>query len=356
MKMRPGVAALAACLAWPALARDSIKTPADAFNAGQAFSNSDKGTGAASGTINAAAGSANVPKYNTNPPEAGIYGAGRSLIGAAGSTKQTACRDYRAGTAYDQQECDAVNYLTNMPSERLRFVIDKSRDPLMVNSKEVFANPGSVPASGTSACHIEKSTIPGTVTTETCEETRTLEDTTCTRTYMPVIREMPTGISLNENHGAEVPNWNANTFTYNMTIEGAPSGMLLSWFQSDNFGQLWVNDTLVYQYVFNGAWLDLRNSSTRRQGFSVHLVSEAGVDYGSYFDTGCAGACRGVSPNIDLTALFKVGDNKIVMSCVNAERAGPCAVKIVGNDMKPAVVEIAYDNRCEAFEARARSK
>ena len=177
--------ATAACTALAGLAgAQEIKNPADAFRAGQDFSNGAKGKGAATGTVNAASGAANVPKYSTDPPETGLFDGGKNLIGGAGNSKIDDCKSYAAGNAYDQQECDAVNYL-NARDRTNKFTIDKKTDPLMVNSKGTIASPGTIPASGTTACRIEKKTIPGTYTTETCEESRVLASFACNKTLLP---------------------------------------------------------------------------------------------------------------------------------------------------------------------------
>jgi len=200
-----------------------IKTPADAFKAGQDFSNGTKGKGAAGGSVNTTTGTANVPKYNTNPPEKGIYGGGKSLIGGAGSGKVSDCKSYVAGNAYDQQECDAVNYLNKMDRTN-KFTIDKDTDPLMVNSKGTIKNPGTIPASGTSACHIEKETIPGTFTTETCEESTILTSFACKKTLIPECGYVGTPISSHTEtkSGAFVYSTMSDTGTtglYNYNIE-----------------------------------------------------------------------------------------------------------------------------------------
>ncbi|MFN7570489.1 MAG: hypothetical protein ACK5TK_03375 [Betaproteobacteria bacterium] len=161
-----------------ALAQD-IKTPADAFSAGQTFANGTKGKDAAAGSLNATAAAGNVPKYSTDPQEKSIFGAGKTLIAPAGTKKQNDCVGYKAGNAYDQQECDAVNYLTKMPGERPKFDIDKTKDPILVGSKTTVANPGTVPGSGTSSCKVVTTNVPGTYTYETCTQTQTFQDIPC---------------------------------------------------------------------------------------------------------------------------------------------------------------------------------
>lgn len=182
MKNRLIVFAVAASFGCVATAQP-MTTPAEAFKAGQDFSNGAQGKGAASGSVST--GSATVPKYGTTPPEASVYGDGKRLIGVQGVDKISTCSTHIAGSAYDQQECNAVNYLQKMPAERPKFVIDKAKDPLLVNSKATIDHPGTVAASGTAVCHIEKSTLPGTFTTETCEMSTGLDRFECKKTLIP---------------------------------------------------------------------------------------------------------------------------------------------------------------------------
>lgn len=158
---------------------EDIKTPADAFGAGQSFANSSKGKDAAAGNLNASSAAENVPKYSADPPEKSIFGAGKTLIAPAGTKKQNDCVGYKAGNAYDQQECNAVNYLTKMPGQRPKFDIDKTKDPILVGSKSTVANPGTVPGSGTSSCKVVTTNVPGTYTYETCTQTQTFQDYPC---------------------------------------------------------------------------------------------------------------------------------------------------------------------------------
>ena len=183
MKKALLAAATAAALAGPTLAQ--ITTQGQAFQSGKEFSSSAAGKGAASGSVSTTSGTTNVPKYNTNPSESSIYAGGKNLIGGAGTNKVLNCENFTAASAYDQQECNAVNFLQKLPSQRVPFVIDKKLDPLMVNSKGTIANPGTISATSASACHIETATIPGTYTTETCEESTILTMLACTKTLIP---------------------------------------------------------------------------------------------------------------------------------------------------------------------------
>lgn len=193
MKRNFIAAAIAATLA--ANVNAQVTTQGQAFQSGKEFANSAAGKGAASGSISTTSGTLNVPKYNTNPAESTVYGNGRNLISGAGSNKVQNCENFSAGNAYDQQECNAVNYLQNLRTNRVPFTIDAKLDPLMVSSAATIANPGTIPASGTQACHMETTTIPGTFTTENCEESPVLTSFACTKTLLPQCGYVGTPIS-----------------------------------------------------------------------------------------------------------------------------------------------------------------
>lgn len=266
-----------ACIASGAAAQDM--TPADAFKAGQAFSRDVKGTNAAAGSVSTGSGSANVPKYNTSPPEAGIFGGGKSFIGAAGSTKQVDCSTYHAASAYEQQECDAVNYLDKLPADRPKFVIDKDTDPLMIKSKDTIGHPGTVPASGTAACHIETTTVPGTYTTEQCERSTILDTIACNKTLVPACGYVgtPIGTHSEDRNGAflsasltpagspglysylmEVPYRNCGgdgvaSINFNLDTIGTGSYVSINLSNLDDAAAIAVNDTTVFAgYPNNG--------------------------------------------------------------------------------------------------------
>lgn len=176
-----GVVALAAA---GVASGGEINSQADAFKAGQDFSKGAKGQSAASGSVKGTTAKDQVPKYSEDPKEASAFGGGKTPIGGNGTAKINECKTKTAGNAYDQQECDAVNYLNNM-NRTNTFTIDKKTDPLLVGSKDVINNPGVIPATGTSMCHIEKVTVPGTYETETCEQSTVLTTVACKNTLMP---------------------------------------------------------------------------------------------------------------------------------------------------------------------------
>lgn len=160
----------------PALAQS---TPDDAFQAGQQAGRS--GMNAAAGAVSTQSGQQNLPYYGTSAPQSGLYGNGQGAIGAAGSQKQIDCQTAQSGDAFNQQECDAVNFMTRNPTDRQKFKIDGTKDPLMTGSKSIIANPGPQAGTSTQQCHIETTKVPGKTTTETCTETETLGPQSCQR-------------------------------------------------------------------------------------------------------------------------------------------------------------------------------
>ena len=136
------VLSIAAMLAAVGVASaQTITTPADAFNAGKDFANTGKGV--AGGKINSGTGSNVLPYYSTTAPETANFQGGRSLIGGAGTNKQIQCETYKAPNAFQQQECDAVNFMSKNPTQRQKFNIDKQTDPILTGSKGVINNPGT---------------------------------------------------------------------------------------------------------------------------------------------------------------------------------------------------------------------
>jgi hypothetical protein len=162
----------------------TINTPADAFNAGRSFAQT--GSSAAAGTVNATSGNNNLPNYSTAAPESAHYGDGVGNVGQAGMSKLAACQQRGvAGNAFAQQECDAVNFLSKNPTTRQKFIIDKDHDPLLTGSKDTIKNPSGDTGSEEQQCRVVHEVIPGTSTTEVCEQTMGTENVTCNRTLVP---------------------------------------------------------------------------------------------------------------------------------------------------------------------------
>jgi hypothetical protein len=177
------IAAAAAVASFAGAVTGQVTTQGAAFQSGKEFANSAAGKAAASGSVRSTSAAQNVPKYNNNPPEASVYGGGRSLIGGAGSNKVLNCENYKAGNAYEQQECNAVNYLQNLRTRRVPFSMTPT-DPLMVHSAGTIANPGTIATTGTQACRMVSSPVAAIYSTETCEQSTTLASFACNKTLV----------------------------------------------------------------------------------------------------------------------------------------------------------------------------
>lgn len=177
--MRHTISIVAMLSAVGVASSQTITMPADTFNSGKDFANIGKDV--AGSKINGATGASVLPYYSTTAPETANFQEGRNLIGGAGTNKQIQCETYRAPNAFQQQECDAVNFMRKNPTSRPKFTIDKQTDPILIGSKGVINNPGSVAGASTQKCRVERVKNPATHITETCTETQTLEELSCKR-------------------------------------------------------------------------------------------------------------------------------------------------------------------------------
>lgn len=155
---------------------------ADAFNAGKDFANGAKG--AAAGSVNTSTGQSKLPYYSSSAPESQNYQSGRNPITGAGQSKMRSCATMTSPNGFKQQECDAVNFLAKNSTSRPKYVIDKTKDPIITGSKNVIANPGSIPGASTQQCRVEKIKNPATYINETCTQTMTTETLTCDEKQM----------------------------------------------------------------------------------------------------------------------------------------------------------------------------
>ena len=161
-------------LGWQSMAM----TPEQAFEAGKAVGNSGKQT--ANAQVGDATGHKHLPYYNQNAQETGHFQGGRQYIGGKGSAKLAGCKGYRASSAFEQQECDAINFMSKNPDARAKFDIGRN-DPLVKGSKDHLEASSLIKGSAHQSCRVETTKIPATSLTETCTETQTLAQTSCSR-------------------------------------------------------------------------------------------------------------------------------------------------------------------------------
>ncbi len=178
--LRLGAMIVMGAVGAPAWAQSSTS---DAFSAGQAFATT--GSATAGAQANASTGSAMVPNFTTTAPESANYGGGKGNLWAAGVQKQTGCQGYTAPNGYAQQECDAVNFLSQNTQQRPKFTISKN-DPLLQGSDGIIANPGPIPGASSQQCRVVSTTTPATTTEEHCTQAAGFAAPACTRTLQVI--------------------------------------------------------------------------------------------------------------------------------------------------------------------------
>ena len=340
-----------------------------------------------------------LPYYNANPPQTKNFGA-PSLF-QVGAQRITDCSNYvPTGDKIKDQECSAVNFLAKNPQNRVRITVN-SNDPAVLAGRaamngatESLADPG--------ACVQTMTTAPAEYAIETCSEYLTASDKqcvvgrvveasgnsrfqcditykatesiNCTRGYGATIQNASQPKSVGLAAGTEIPTNSIKTYSAQIQIDGSPGVFTLNTYQADNYGQLWVNGTKVWENrLASQVWPDMRNgyigqiyvsqtctySSESGESYDCsyyqpHLYSSAGVDYGTFWDDGCNAGCKGQAPNLDISSYMKNGVNVVEMVCLNQESIGPCKYNISGTDNVPTVVGTYVDNQCSILEARSQ--
>lgn len=117
-----------------------------------------------------------VPNYTTNSKESSLYQDGQGAISPSASAKVVDCKTSKASSDYNQQECDAVNFLSKNPSVRPQYSITSS-DSLITSSKQIISN--ATTTASYSGC--TTSTVAGTTTYESvmCNIGKSVEQATC---------------------------------------------------------------------------------------------------------------------------------------------------------------------------------
>lgn len=158
-------------------AQATVKTTAEAFTAGKEFAHTAIDTVA--DNLSSHVGQEHLPYYTKDAPEGQHFQKGRNMITGTGDTKKQHCKTHRAANGFAQQECDAVNFLSQHRDTRKKFAVDKNTDPILIGSKNIINHPGPTPGSSKPHCRVEKTHHPATFLTETCTESMTLTEVRC---------------------------------------------------------------------------------------------------------------------------------------------------------------------------------
>ena len=346
---------------------------------------------AAASAVNATNATGNGPGYNTAPTEAGLWRDGKVNLSGDGLGKQAGCTTANT-SGFNGKECDAINFLGSgrpeYPLTRTDALFNLSNGITKNNRDAVSGMNGG---SGTGGCTTVEVKDPDLQSTEHCEEflepvdkrcpigrvvtvdrdanyqceksVSSYESLKCRRGFSVNVGTVIKPESFDVNRGSEVPGWSASTFTMNFTVKGTPDSFKIERYQVDNYGQVWINGTKVYENVLPG-YSDMRWGSVGYEyvegwgdwgGYSRMVYKNSGgVTLGDFYDDGCNWGCRGAAPNLDITRYIRQGNNEVVLVCANANGIGPCAIKITGSARELVVLGSLVDNQCSALENRAK--
>ena len=171
----------APCLLSLLAATASAASLTDAFNEGARFGQS-RNTATRSG-ITSGAGQASVPYAQPNVPEASYFGSGG--LSAPASARVTECSNGNViSDSMANEACKAITFSHTNPSVRPQFTLRPS-DPLFVNARTIHNDPAAIAGNiaGTySACSVLTVRTPDIFQNQLCNEYRTVEHYTCTKT------------------------------------------------------------------------------------------------------------------------------------------------------------------------------
>jgi hypothetical protein len=134
--------------------------------------------------ISPAGGNNSVPYYS-QPANSSSY-----FMGGKGSTQQpgldkasTCATNPPTGSAYSQQECNAINFMQSSPGTRPQYTVPPT-DPLIQAGGVVTSNPTAVLGTGTvggtyTDCKATSVTNPSDYSTEVCHDYSVQADQTC---------------------------------------------------------------------------------------------------------------------------------------------------------------------------------
>lgn len=169
-----------------------------AFDAGKDFGQQQKGK--VSGMVSTDGAQKNIPNYTESAKESSLFSSGKGNLFSPAKGKLNGCATGpKADNNYNQQECDAVNFLAKNPSQRPQINIDKN-DPIITGGKQIIDNANT--NGGFSGCKNVTTTKPAIYEEGMCHEGNRLDQVTCENT-LTVFCEAP---SDGCDNGGIVPN------------------------------------------------------------------------------------------------------------------------------------------------------
>jgi hypothetical protein len=183
-----------ACYAQPSTTPNPSAANA-AFDEGKRIAN-QVNSGIKAG-ISTTQGTAIVPYYSGTSPQGQMFGNGQGITSAAGMQRMAACATNPAtGSAFNRQECEAVNFMARSPTIRPQFTVSRN-DPLLTGSAATIASASSVVGSNTlggtySNCTTTNQTTPAEFNSQACHNYATADNNSC-----PITRDVQVQAAYN---------------------------------------------------------------------------------------------------------------------------------------------------------------
>lgn len=119
----------------------------------------------------------NIPNYTEGAKESSLFDQGRGALFGPGKGKISECATGpKAQSAYQQQECDVVNFLAKNPQQRPKIVISKN-DSIVTGATQIIDTANQ--KGSFSGCINATESQPDIVKEETCTESNRTDELNC---------------------------------------------------------------------------------------------------------------------------------------------------------------------------------
>lgn len=346
--------------------------PSGAFDAGKQFGQQQSGT--LRGNVSTDTAQQKIPNYNTDAKESGLFNSGQGSLFGPGSGKINNCATGpKADNNYNQQECDAVNFLSKNPQQRPQINIDK-KDPLITGSSQIIKN--AKPSGSFSGCKNTIVTKPAIYEEAICNEGNKFNTVDC-ESNLVVACAPPTdgcdagGVIPNTSAGDMVVQWtNAGSGNYLLQF-GSPGDNYFGAGLYDRYMNFQIKDVqkitrFVLDSVHFDDWLLVEINSKvvyvgphggDRLELKPYVIPNWMMVYCNSSDQPCGfpelQTSWGFSPNIDLKPYLINGVNTIRTRLV-VGGGGEEWINISTRQLCPPQCDDQWNNQCAPYEARMR--
>lgn len=253
-------------------------TPEEAFKLGQDLA--EQGKQRAGEQVQDDQNKEKVPHFSEEAPEQDYFEGGNGHLKEGSAKKRALCAQGSPAISANflaQNECDAINFVVQNPSQRQPYPIDQEKDELMKGSKDLIQDPSreipQIPGKEVEQCHVEIIKKPPTYVEQTCTETRGIEQKSCEQVL--VIKRSPGGCQPGTHLGRMIkdycPGGCINPYFHTDVFCGADQGYeIAAWTARSPNGP-------VYSWIFS------RRAVPGRVGFSQSKTFIVDAGKGCHF-------------------------------------------------------------------------